>query len=268
MPSWIRTDGDRPRPYGPGRLPRIIAHRGLALDGAENTLRAFADALAAGADVLETDAHASADAVAVVMHDPDLRRAAGDPRRIEQAPWTEIAALRVAGLEPVPRLDEVLGSFDVTVNIDVKTRAAAVPVARAIQRTNSAGRVCVTSFDGRTAAAAVREVHRRTGVTPLRSPSVGVMSAVLGALAVGAPQRVIDSLLRPYAALQVPPTYRGLAVVTPRSIAAAHAAGCEVHVWTIDDDRQMRDLLAMGADGIVTNRSDVLARLVHRPGSA
>lgn len=268
MPSWTSTGGDRPRPYGPGRVPRIIAHRGLALDGAENTLRAFADAIAAGADVLETDAHASADGVAVVMHDPDLARVAGDPRRVEETPWSAIAGLRVAGLEPVPRLEDVLGSFDVTVNIDVKTRAAAGPVARAIQRTGSAGRVCVTSFDGRTAAAAVTGVRRRTGIVPLRSPSVGVMSAVLGALAAGAPQRIIDALLRPYAALQVPPAYRGLAVVSPRSIAAAHAAGCEVHVWTIDDEGQMRDLIAMGADGIVTNRSDVMARLLGSMGTA
>ncbi|WP_347042379.1 glycerophosphodiester phosphodiesterase family protein [Brachybacterium nesterenkovii] len=268
MRSSTSSEADRPRPYGPGRLPRIIAHRGLALDGAENTLRAFADALEAGADVLETDAHATADGRAVALHDGDLRRVAGDPRRIHEVPSTQLAAVRVRGSEPVPLLEDVLGAFDAPVNIDVKTPRAVDAVATAIARTASADRVCVTSFDGRAARAAVARICRLTGVRVRRSPSTGAMTAFALALAVGAPQSAVDRILRPFAALQIPPRHRGHALVTARSLAAAHAAGCEVHVWTIDDEPTMRDLLAMGADGIVTNRSDVLAGLLGRgPGA-
>lgn len=268
MPSSMSTASEPPRPYGPGRLPRIIAHRGLALDGAENTLRAFADALAAGADVLETDAHATSDGRAVALHDQDLRRVAGDTRSIHEVSSTELPALRVAGTEPVPLLEDVLGAFDAPVNIDVKTPRAAGAVARAIARTGSAERVCVTSFDGRTARAAVTRIHRLTGVRVRRSPSTGAMTAFALALAAGAPQRAVDRILRPFAALQIPPRHRGYPLVTERSVAAAHAAGCEVHVWTIDDEPTMRDLLALGADGIVTNRSDVLAGLLGRASGA
>lgn len=264
MPSWTARGPEGPRPYAHGPRPRIIAHRGLALDGAENTLRAFSDAIAAGADVLETDAHVTSDGVAVTMHDPDLRRVTGDPRPIARVSARDLAGLRVAGEEPIPRLDEVLDAVAAPVNIDVKTRAAAVSVAEAIARTASVGRVCVTSFDDRTARAAVAEVRRLTGRSPRRSPSQGTMTAVALAQAVGAPQRVISGLLRPFAALQLPPRHRGYALITRRSIASAHRAGCEVHAWTIDAEQEMRDLLAMGVDGIVTNRSDVLARVLGR----
>lgn len=264
MPSSTTAPADRPGRFLPGPRPRIIAHRGLALDGAENTMRAFQAALDAGADMLETDTHATADAVALAVHDPDLRRLTGDARRVGDVRAAEATGLRVAGLEPLCRLEDVLGGFDVPVNIDVKTRAAVVPAAEAIARTGSADRVCVTSFDGRTAAAAVRAVRRLTGVTPMRSPSVGTIAAFLGLLATGAPQRSVTTLLRPYGALQVPRRHRGYPIVSPRSIALAHRAGCEVHVWTIDDEQAMGELVELGVDGIVTNRSDLLARLLGR----
>ncbi|MFF1875802.1 glycerophosphodiester phosphodiesterase, partial [Kitasatospora herbaricolor] len=67
-----------------GPLPRIIAHRGLALEAPENTLLAFLRALSAGATHLETDVHASADGVAVISHDPDLSRLVGRDVRVDQ----------------------------------------------------------------------------------------------------------------------------------------------------------------------------------------
>src|SRR5699024_7288683 len=58
----------------PGPRPRRIAHRGLALDAAENTLTAFQAAVDAGADMLETDTRATADGLALAVHDEDLQR--------------------------------------------------------------------------------------------------------------------------------------------------------------------------------------------------
>ena len=63
-------------------LPRVLAHRGLAVDAPENTLLAFAHALAIGVEHLETDVHASRDGVAVIAHDADLDRVAGIPGRV------------------------------------------------------------------------------------------------------------------------------------------------------------------------------------------
>jgi len=54
-------------------------------------------------------------------------------------------------------------------------------------------------------------------------------------------------------ALQVPPEYHSWKLATPESVRAAHKAEIEVHVWTVDDPAQMRALLAIGVDGILTN---------------
>ncbi|MBK0330036.1 glycerophosphodiester phosphodiesterase [Brachybacterium sp. MASK1Z-5] len=262
MSSWT-TDAAEHGRFLPGPWPRRIAHRGLALDGAENTLRAFSDALDAGADMLETDTRATADGLALAVHDPDLTRIAGDPRSIDALHESDLEGIRVAGEEPLARLEDVLGSFpDVPVNIDVKDEAAVGPAVEAIARTGAAGRVCVTSFRGSVASHAVRAVRSATGVTPVRSPSREVIAGFVLARALELPDPALRALLRPYGALQVPVSQSVLRIVTPANVAAAHRAGCEVQVWTIDGTARMRELLAIGVDGIITNRVDRLSALL------
>lgn len=268
---------DRRRPPGgsgeprsrflPGPRPRRIAHRGLALDGAENTMRAFHDAVAAGADMLETDTRATADGLALAFHDEDLQRVAGgDRRRIDRISSAEAKQVRLAGDEPLATLEEVLGTFpDLPVNIDVKSPSAIEPAVAAIARTGSAGRICLAGFDDTVTALAVRRVRETTGVTPVRSPSRRAIVLFLSLVASGAPDAVIRRLLAPYGALQVPRSHRGIPVVTPRTVAAAHRAGCEVHVWTIDEIPTMEELLVMGVDGIISNRVDRLGQLLDGP---
>src|SRR5699024_3730376 len=153
MPSSTSSSAERgravPSRFLPGPRPRRIAHRGLAADGAENTLRAFEDALRAGADMLETDTRATRDGLALAVHDEDLRRIADDPRRIDELRAHEAGAVRLAGDEPLAMLEDVLGTFrDVPINIDIKARSAIGPAVAAISRTRSADRVCVAGFDG------------------------------------------------------------------------------------------------------------------------
>lgn len=269
MPSSTSAGPERsgavPSRFLPGPRPRRIAHRGLALDGAENTMRAFEDALAAGADMLETDTHATRDGLALAVHDEDLQRIAGDPRRIAELSAREAGEVRLPGDQPLAMLEDVLGTFrDVPVNIDIKTPSAIGPAVAAISRTRSADRVCLAGFDGTVVRRTAVTLHAATGIRAVRSPSRGVLSAFLAARAVEAPTAMIRRLLAPYGALQIPVEHRGLPVATPANIAAAHRAGCEVHVWTVDDPVTMQDLLLSGADGIITNRVDLLTGLLDR----
>lgn len=255
-----------PSRFLPGPRPRRIAHRGLALDGAENTMRAFEDAVTAGADMLETDTRATSDGLALAFHDEDLRRVAGDPRRIEQLSTVDARQVRLAGDEPLATLEDVLGTFtDLPVNIDVKSPSAIEPAVAAIARTGSAGRICLAGFDDAVTALAVRRVREATGVTPVRSPSRRAIALFLSLVASEAPHAVVRRLLAPYGALQVPRAHRGIPVVTPRTVAAAHRAGCEVHVWTVDEIPAMEELLVMGVDGIISNRVDRLGHLLDGP---
>lgn len=233
----------------------ILAHRGFSRDGLENSMAAFGAARALGLRHVETDAHATADGVAVALHDERLDRTTDATGAVGDLPWSAVRRARIGGREQVPLLADVLGTWpDLCVNIDVKTAAAIPAVAHAIEATASWDRVCVTSFS---------TARRRRTVALLSRPvttSAGTAEMVAFLLA-GRARRA----LRRVDALQVPERFGAVRVVDARTVGAAHAAGRQVHVWTVNDPADMHRLLDLGVDGLVTDRCD-LARdvLVER----
>jgi glycerophosphoryl diester phosphodiesterase len=238
----------------------VLAHRGLADGAPENTVLAFAQALAAGAVYLETDVHASADGVAVISHDPDLRRLAGRAVRVEQLTRAELAKIDLGEGQGYVTLQEALEAFpDARFNIDVKSRAAADAAARAILEARASARVLVTSFDEATRRATISALGG-AGAVATSASQRGVIWALIGArLGLGF---LVRAALAGVDAVQVPERQGPLRVVTPRFIAAVRRAGVEVHVWTVNDEDDMRRLIGQGVDGIVTDRADVAVKLV------
>ena len=250
-----------------GPLPLAFAHRGGAgVPGtAENTLAAFGTAVGLGYSHLETDARATADGVAVLCHDEDLARLTDGARSgpVGTASWAQLSRLRVGGTEPFARLDELLDAFpDAMVNVDVKHDSAVGPVLSALRRTGAADRVGIASFSPVRAA----RLRRALGPSVAVSATPPEVVAWLARAALG-PGRPVGSgsHVRPVS-YQVPERARGRAVVTARTVAAAHRAGRQVHVWTVDDAADMDRLLDAGVDGIVTDRPDVLVGVLRRRG--
>lgn len=255
VPSYPFLDSDGPIAF---------AHRGGAADGLENSLAAFAGAVDLGYRYLETDVHATADGVLLAFHDHTLDRVTDRVGRVARLPWSAVSRARIGGREPIPRLEDLLGTWpDIRVNVDVKEAAALRPLVDTIRRTNALDRVCVASFSERRLAYVRRELGPRLctslgprGVMLLRAAATSRAAAVL------APRGV------PCA--QVPDRLGRLRVVTPALVELAHARGQRVHVWTVDDAADMHRLLDLGVDGIMTDRihtlRDVLVARGHWPG--
>lgn len=245
--------------FAPAR-PRIFAHRGLALDAPENTLLAFAHAVAAGAEYIETDVHASRDGVAVVAHDADLSRVAGRDLKVSQLTLAELRRIDLGAGQGFSSLVEALDAFpEMRFNIDVKAAAAVAPTIEAIERMRALPRVLVTSFD---------EGRRRAMATGLpgvaTSASAQRFVTALVALRSGA-RHTAARALRGINAVQVPERALGIRVTTARMIELLHGAGVEVHIWTINSPERMAELLDLGVDGIVTDRADLALDVVrHR----
>ena len=240
-----------------GRPPRVIAHRGLAVDAPENTLLAFARALSAGATHLETDIHASADGVAVIAHDPDLSRVADRNVAVGQLTMAELRHIALGHGQGFCSLADALDAFpEARFNIDVKDAAAAAPAVHAILAARAADRVLITSF----------APDRRRAVTEqlpavASSPAVSEFLPVLVGAKFGV-ARLLRRALREFVAVQIPERRGPLRLVTRRTVERIHAAGAEVHVWTVNHPGDMVRLLDLGVDGIVTDRCDLLRRVV------
>lgn len=243
-----------------GGKPIALAHRGFSLDGLENSMGAFEAAVNLGFRYVETDAHGTADGVAVALHDASLDRTTDGRGFVAELPWNEVRTARIGGVEPIPTLEELLGTFpDLRVNIDVKGVSGIEPIATAIERTQAHDRVCVASFSA---------VRRDATVALLTKPvaTSADTSEAASYFARGALGLAVTRPLRKVHALQIPMRQSGVRLLTPRHVRAAHAAGKQVHVWTINDPDTMIALLDMGVDGIVSDRADLLKNVLVARG--
>jgi glycerophosphoryl diester phosphodiesterase len=241
-----------------------MAHRGGAahpeLPGVENTMHAFAHAVALGYRYLETDVHATADGTLLAFHDSSLDRLTGSSGAIARLRAAEVAAALIAGEHPVPTMASLLEAFPhCRFNIDLKSAGAVQPLAALVRATRSEDRVCVGSFS----QARIRAFRRATGgrVATAAAPAE---AAAFRALPSARLARTVAA--RP-AVLQVPQRRGPFPVVTAGFVRRAHAAGLHVHVWTVDDPAEMRRLLDLGVDGLITDRTDLLRAVLLERGA-
>lgn len=231
----------------------MLAHRGLAVEAPENTLLAFAKALAAGVTHLETDVHGSADGVSMISHDPDLARLAGRPLRVGQLSAAELRKIDLGHGQGFCSLADALDAFpEARFNIDIKSADAIAPTVAAIRDAGAVERVLIGSFSPQRRLAVVRQLP---GVATSVS-SRGALAAVVAARSPGGTP-LVRRILRDVHAVQFPLSMLRMPTMTPRTIAAFHAAGVEVHVWTINDEPTMNRLLELGVDGLVSDRADL-----------
>ncbi|YCH19718.1 glycerophosphodiester phosphodiesterase [Arthrobacter sp. D1-29] len=243
-----------------------MAHRGFSREGLENSMAAFRAAVELGYLYLETDVHTTADGVLLVFHDDSLDRVTDGSGRIAELTAAEVAAARIGGREAVPLFDELVTAFpEVRLNVDVKDWASVRSLAAGIERHQAHHRILVASFSDRRRRAVLKLLSR-----PVASSAGVITNALFVALGPLMPTswlgRVLGSVLHDVHALQVPVRYGVVRVVTKAYVRRAHELGLMVHVWTVNEPQEMRRLLALGVDGIVTDRADLLKQVLEERG--
>ena len=243
-----------------GPLPLAMAHRGGAIEHLENTMPAFQACVDMGFAYLETDVQVTADGVLVAFHDSTLERVTDSTGRLDQLPWAQVARARIGGREPVVLLEDLLGAWpDVRFNLDIKVAGALAPLVRTVRRLKVQDRICLGSFSDARLAAARRVFGPEVctslgprGVAALRLSSYSPRAAGLARFQAGC--------------AQVPLQLGGRALVDERFLAAAHARGLQVHVWTVDSPEECTALLDLGVDGVMTDRPRMLKELLTGRG--
>lgn len=239
----------------------IIGHRGASGVAPENTLAAFRRAVEMGAEYIETDLQLSRDARLVALHDDTLERTTDGRGPVAASTFEELRCLdagswfrgdaggeRFAGVR-IPTIEEVLAfgrEYDIGLYLEIKApRAsgaehavvAAVHAASALLRSN------VISFD-------LGVLERFRKIEPML-----VLGYLFSKRSPDAVARAVDAGVR----IVLPRADR----VTPELVAEAARNDLKVVTWTANDPKQMRGLMAMGVDGIMTDHPDRLAALVR-----
>jgi glycerophosphoryl diester phosphodiesterase len=270
LPARLDTDF-----FAPAK-PRAFGHRGSAGTHPENTLESFRAAVAMGARYLEFDVHMTRDGQVVVSHDEHLERTCGHPGVIREMSYAELTAqdagrmfsvddgasfpFRGRGLT-VPRLTDVLAEaagLRMIVEIKQTTPSLVAPMLNVIDRAGMRRNVLIASEH----QAPLDEVRRLAPQLPTNFSyleSGGFFQAFAAR----------DANYRPPgAALQIPPRYESWQLVTPDSVAFARSLGLEVHVWTVNDESEMTELLDMDVDGLISDYPERLLRVIAARASA
>jgi glycerophosphoryl diester phosphodiesterase len=238
-------------PFFTSARPLVFAHRGGGALAPENTLAAFENGVALGADGIELDVRCSRDGRVVVHHDETLDRTTPLRGPVRGVPADELVR---AG---VPLLSHVLHACrDVRVIVEMKVNdpAFARAVVAELRAADALERACVGSF-GRAAIEVVRVEEPRLAT-----------SAALEEVRLALYRSWLRwPVMQPaYDGYQVPERRGAARVVSPRFIEQAHRAGLGVQVWTVNDEAAARRLLTWGVDGLITDRPDLMVPLVRK----
>ncbi|HWN70892.1 MAG TPA: glycerophosphodiester phosphodiesterase, partial [Haliangium sp.] len=239
-----------------------------------NTMTYLEGSAALGVDILEVDAHMTRDGALVLMHDETVDRTTNGKGRIRDLTLDEIDALEVAhhwtmdgasypyrglGMR-VPTLEEAFERFpDYPMLVEIKqaSPSMAEPLCRMIRVHGKEETVLVASFSDE-AMAEFRQACPAVA-TSAGPDEIKRFVALDRAWLAG-------TVSPDYLAFQVPITYRDITIVTPAFVAASRQRSVQVHVWTVNEPEVMQRLLDMGVDGILTDRPDILMRLVGQRG--
>jgi glycerophosphoryl diester phosphodiesterase len=260
--------------------PRYVAHRGGAAQWPENSLTAFRGAIALGAKILELDVHLTADGEVAVIHDPTLERTSDGVGPIARCTAADLQRARLRGAggalteDCVPTLGDVLalaGPAGVALLVEIKTPGLAVRYER---RGDRVAAVPGARYEG--LERKVLDALRASGVAE-RSFVMAFNPAVLAQIRALAPaqptallvdrRHVEESGARPVEAVgwarEARANFLGLhySLCDAALVEAAHAAGINVGVFTVNDEDAMRRLAGDGVDVIISDRADLIARL-------
>ena len=258
--------------------PWAIAHQGGGSLWPENTLYAFAKAEELGVDALEMDLRATVDGEIVVMHDATVGGTTDGSGRVDQMTLVEIRELdagyrferedapgqfphRGRGLT-VPTLEEVLSQFSTArliVEMKEFTPELVARLCRILEAGGATERVLVASFD-----------HDSMRAFRQECPTVATSATLREGLLLYQLIRMrLASLYRsPAVALQIPEKIGERRVLEPRLLELADAFNVKVQVWTINEEADMKRLLDMSVQGIMTDYPDQLLQLMGRALSA
>lgn len=257
-----------PRPTTSAPRPLIVAHRGGAALAPENTLGAFAQALELGVDMVECDVHLSQDGQVVVMHDATVSRTtngAGEIRNLTLAELKQLnAAAKFSGgsfpAQAIPTLSELLdlvkGKAGLQIEIKVGTGNARYPgiEQKVIELVNARGMtrdVLIISFDFPT----LKEIK---AIDPRIQTGALVRADWL---MLRSPEQAVGDAIDPTGADYFMPA---ASPVNQTIVAAAHARGIKMGVWTVNVTSDMQRYAGFGVDAITSDRPDELKRVLGR----
>jgi len=242
------------RRHAPEHGVVVTAHRGASGLMPENTLGAVALAMEFGADFAEVDVHLTGDGEVVLLHDDSLWRTTNGRGKIWEYTFRELSKLDAGswygpqfGNERIPTLREVIRLVKGKMKLDIEIKSNSMQkdlprrVMEVLQEEDFLDQCVITSFD-RDVLVQIREFDHQV--------LLGLISSV------GLPTNVHDPCFDWFMGHSF--------FIDAEIVTHLHSAGKQVHVWTVNRPLQMRRFIRLGVDGIITDRPDLLKKILEK----
>ncbi|MDQ0112297.1 glycerophosphoryl diester phosphodiesterase [Paenibacillus harenae] len=244
------------------KQPINFAHRGASAYCPENTMAAFAKALALGATGIETDVQRTRDGKIVLIHDESLARTAGLNQFVKDTDYDEVAKLDAGswfdpefGTEQVPLLEQLLElvkNTDTIVNLELKNgvflyEGMEQQVIDKVQAYGLSERIIISSFN-----------HYSLALCKQLAPEI--RTGIL----------YMEGLYEPWAyakTLQASALHANKHAILPEWVEGAALNGIAYHPWTVNDPAEMVSLVDAGVAGIITDYPDRLVQVLQSRGA-
>ena len=251
----------------------MIGHRGGAGAAPENTVTAIRHGLEAGADAIEFDIHGTKDGRIVVFHDETLERTTDGTGVVEELTLDELRRFdagfnftpdfgrsfpfRGTGIG-IPTLDEAVEACEGRpIVCEIKTPRSGQALAAWLPGKPVRERMIVGGFEA-------DDVRPATSVARWRCANQRDLTpfVLLGKLG------ILARLAADITAAMVPVRKGLIRVVTAGFVRRCHEAGIGVHVWTVNEPDEMRQLLELGVDGLISDYPAIARRIVEERRAA
>ncbi len=235
----------------------VIAHRGWSAKYPENTLLAFREAIALGADAIEFDVRRSKDGELVISHDAEVSRTTNGKGDISKLTFSKLRTFNAGQGERIPTLREVLelGKGKIAFQCEIKDPGIEEKVVALIDDVGVMDTTYFSSFN-----------HAIMGKVKALRPAakVATLETKVDMGSEAKQQQLAKQFVQRAGKIQAMAVHIHLNDASPIIIKHLHENGLRVNVWTVDSEILFEELVKMGVDGIFTNRLDTLLDFVKK----
>ena len=261
--DYIMTPSNHP--YFEGEYPLVMPHRGGLDVVPENTLEALDYCYKNKFTHFETDLRKSKDNVIFLHHDATLERTTNFKGKVKDYSWKDLLKIN-AGHQFYDRkkkkqkrtdfisLEDALSKFsDMKFNLDIKEEGMSKKILEIVLDCKASERILVSSFSPK----------RLRQFQILNKYNIATSGSIKENIQAIFNSKLFNLWALKVEALQIPIKWKGVNVLTKRLVDYAHSKNMEVHVWTINDSKSLKDCLLLGCDGIMTDRPVEMRELVR-----
>lgn len=214
----------------------IFAHRGASILAPENTMKAFQKAIDLKADYIEFDVRETKDGELVIIHDDNVERITGVKGKVKYMNLRELKKLDFGEGEKIPTLKELINfaGGKIGFQCEIKVKGIAEKIVEQFREANLIDSVIISSF-----------IHDELLEVKKHAPEIKLAPLVFG---IKKKKMIREAIKNNYHAIH--PFYK---FINQKFLNQAHENNIKINTWTVDSKNQIKKLIEMGIDGIITN---------------